>query len=148
MPNKMSRIRDLLIAIAAVTNAVPTADIRTNFFKDRAWPVPGLLIQGFPSPTDSQTWTQDQSFATRCYGLSDVLAESLHQIVRTALTGLPEFAIPTQADEDAQRPLWIAQGITYIMIEPNGGQRLVEPNSGKRGGEFVLAQYRATYADS
>jgi hypothetical protein len=148
MAQKINRIRNLLVANATVLAAVPEDDLHSNHFpKDNQWPIPGVLLQNLTSPIDVETWTQDLIFSTMCYGLSDVLAESLHQIIRTALTGLPEFAIPNASDEATQRPLWIAQGILRVNIE-TGGQRLVEPNADKRGGEYVLAQYRAEFAES
>lgn len=148
MANKITRIRNLLIANGTVTAAVPAIALRGNhFLDDNQWPIPGVLIQMLDQPMDIGSWTADLVFNTRCYGLSSTLAESLHQIVRTALTGYPEFSIPTPAQEATQKTLWIAQGILRINIEL-GGQRSVEPNADQRGGEFVLAQYRAEFAES
>lgn len=148
MVQKINRIGNLLIANATVLEAVPAASLHTNYFpEDNQWPIPGVLLQNLANPTDVETSTQDLVFSTRCYGLSDVFAEALHQVIRTALMGYGEYAVPTPSDEDTVKALWIAQGILRVNIE-TGGQRLVEPNADKRGGEFVLAQYRAEFAES
>lgn len=148
MVQRPNRIRDLVVANADVIAAVPEADIHTEHFPTGlAWPVPGILFQSLDRPTDPDTWCQDLVFTTRCYGLSHPLASALHQTLRTALTGYGDFAVPAPAQELTQKPLWLARGILRINIE-TGGQRAVEPNSGQSGREFVLAQYRAEFAET
>lgn len=155
MAHGITRVRNLVVANAPVLVIVAATAIKTSHFEtkkfraspEKAWPVPGVLIQQTGSPVDPQLHTGDVSFSTQCYGETDVLAMTLHFAVRLALTGKSEFGTLTAENEAAQGVLWRAQGLIRITEEV-GGQPLTEPESGHRGREFVLAQYRAILQSS
>lgn len=154
MAQRINRVRNLLTANATVTTAVPATSMATNHFPARdpadptkpfVWPQPGVLISTNGSPIDEQIENQRLTFGVRCYDETDVEAEALYQIIRTALTGKPEFG--ALVSDTAIRALWLAQGIERIWEEV-GGQRVPEPEGTPRGGEYVLASFTAIFPDT
>lgn len=155
MASRIERVRNLLTANSTVTTAVVATSIMANYFPDgnEGWPQPGVILSTDGSPEDEQTQQQDLIFGVRCYGgppsadsdPTDIEAETLYQIIRTALTGKPEFG--ALESDTAQRALWLTQGIVRLMEEV-GGQRFPEPQGTPRGAEAVLASFKAIFSDT
>lgn len=145
MAQRINRARNLLVNDTTVTDEVAAGSISSNYFDfGKKWPLPGILLSHAATPFDEQIGKQDIHFTTKCFAESDTIAESIHQIVRTSLTGHPDFGIMTADEEGIQKPIWAAQDI-YRIVEVTGGQSLEEPTAGQRGRPFVLATYRAEF---
>ena len=94
--------------------------------------IPGVVVQrhGGP-PGGGSSPMRKATIITKCFQTTEAKAESLHELVRTALVGTPDTALTHQTT-------LISAGIASIE-EEQGPQDIIDPDGADKGTPYTLA---------